>query len=264
MKELRPARPQRSAAPDQAPLAKSASTPAMASVPAHPAQSLSNGQAPSPKEHPLEKKHSLQKEHAPQKEVSAAIHIVAKASASIAPRTPEQQSRWLVFQARVSEQAAEEKAQQQQGSQVSACPPPHLTLWCTSTSSASLVCASCLASGCSRHHLAFTSIACERSACAPSDGVCQRLTAMWGCRGLQQRRRGRLHPVAQLGRPSGLPTGHPAPPGRAPRPHASSRSRLLLPGGRHHQGDPAVSGPMVSAGLLYHTSLRPVLIFSCS
>ena len=144
MKELRPARPQRSAAPDQAPLAKSASTPAMARASLRtPTQSLRNGQAPPPKEHPLEKKHSLQKEHAPQKEVSAAIHIVAKASASIAPRTPEQQSRWLVFQARVSEQAAEEKAQQQQGSQVSACPPPHLTLWCTSTSSASLVCASC-------------------------------------------------------------------------------------------------------------------------
>ena len=129
MQELRPARPQRSALPDQAPLAKSASTPETASITAHPAQSLRNGQGPPPKEHPLGKEHLLQKEHALQKEASAAIHIVAKASVSIAPRTPEQQSRWLVFQARVSEQAAEEKALQQQGSQVSACPPPRLTPW---------------------------------------------------------------------------------------------------------------------------------------
>ena len=86
------------------------------------------------------KEQSLQKEHALQKEMSAAIHIVAKASANIAPRTPEQQSRWLAFQARVSEQAAEEKALQQQGSQVTACPPTHLTLWCTSISSAGLLC----------------------------------------------------------------------------------------------------------------------------
>ena len=123
MRELRPARPQRSALPDQAPLAKSAPPPELASIPAHPTQSLKDDSTP-PKEHPLGKERSLQKENAHQKETSAAIHIVAKASASIAPRTPEQQSRWLAFQARVSEQAAEQRALQQQGSQVSAAHLP--------------------------------------------------------------------------------------------------------------------------------------------
>ena len=119
MQELRPARLQRGALPDQAPLAKSASTPVLASSSTHPAQSLRKTPAPPPKEHPLGKEQSHQQEHALQKEMSAAIHIVAKASTSIAPKTPEQSSRWLAFQARVSEQAAQEKVLQQQGSQVS-------------------------------------------------------------------------------------------------------------------------------------------------